>query len=81
MVLSDAPCEIRTESGLKVADTYADTDTDVSISKANAKLIASAPAMYEVLQALVIGFDGETDCTELLEMIDKQAREVLAQAS
>lgn len=46
----------------------------------NARLIAAAPELAEALRELVNGFDGETECTELLDKINTVARAALAKA-
>ena len=40
-------------------------------------LRARVKVLEEALQGLVSGFDGETDCTDLLDMIDGPARAAL----
>ena len=53
---------------------------DKDTGLANARLIAAAPDLLAACEELVRGFDGETDCTELLDMIDKVARAALSKA-
>jgi hypothetical protein len=51
--------------------------------KEDVPLIAAAPELLEVLKELVIAFDGETDCTELLDMIggkNSPVRKAIAKA-
>lgn len=57
----------------------ANGDTEV----ANAHLLAAAPALLEALRSLVEAFDGETDVTDILDMIggkDSPVRAAIALA-
>ncbi len=52
-------------------------------TKANAQLIAAAPDLYEACKQLISAFDGDTDCTDMLDMIgnkDSIVRQALAKA-
>lgn len=51
------------------------------LTLADARLVAAAPELLTVLRTLVEGFDGDTECTELLDIINTTARAAIAKAT
>lgn len=50
----------------------------IATTKEHARLIAAAPGLLAALRGLVEAFDGETECTEILDMINTTARAAIA---
>jgi len=53
------------------------SDTTGADAEFICKAVNSHDELVRVLESLVQGFDGETDCTDLLDMINTQARAAL----
>lgn len=52
-----------------VIDTHPDRPHGCAATTTNRRLITSAPALLAALKALVEAFDGNVDCTDILDMI------------